>query len=250
MSSNEYVTIYGVGILDDLHNYFPELLYNSERFVSVQHILQYVVGNVHSRFDLFTYGRNLYSRRHTPMSASASTGQPATEATGALGADPLYTWIPLNQANSIDENMDASIRLLTSLFTGIRPMEDISFVNRVGGGVGLGLGRRGEFMDPVIVRPTQEDLGRATTLETLTSNSSNICSICQEEMVSGEEVRTIRACTHRFHRRCVDTWFARNTRCPVCRHDIRGTTATTAAAASPRTPPVARRQGTFGRMQQ
>lgn len=262
MTTNEYVTIYGVGLLDDLHNYFPELLYNSERFASVQQVLQYIISNVHNRFDLYGYGRSLYSRTptetpaysftegirgHTPPQAQPPATFTGQQAAATVIADPLYSWIPIGRTNNIDENVDASVRLLTSLFTGFPIMEDLRFVNRVASNVAAGR-ISGEFMEPVVIRPTQEELARATSLETLTTNASNMCSICQEEMVTGEEVRTIQACTHGFHRRCIDTWFTRNVRCPVCRHDIRGSMSTP-TATSPRSPPPVRRQGTFGRTQ-
>jgi hypothetical protein len=54
-------SIYGVQLLDDLHNYFPELLYNSGRFHNVQDVLQYIIAVTRRRFDLFTYGREVYS---------------------------------------------------------------------------------------------------------------------------------------------------------------------------------------------
>jgi hypothetical protein len=54
-------SIYGVQLLDDLHNYFPELLYNSGRFQNVQDVLQYITAVTRRRFDLFTYGREVYS---------------------------------------------------------------------------------------------------------------------------------------------------------------------------------------------
>jgi hypothetical protein len=54
-------SIYGVQLLDDLHNYFPELLYNSGRFQNVQEVLQYMTSVTRRRFDLFTHGREVYS---------------------------------------------------------------------------------------------------------------------------------------------------------------------------------------------
>jgi hypothetical protein len=40
--ASNYETLYGVGLLDDVHNYFPALLYDSDSFRTVQDVLQYV----------------------------------------------------------------------------------------------------------------------------------------------------------------------------------------------------------------
>ncbi len=63
MSSN-YETLYGVGLLDDLHNYFPALLYDSSSFASVRDVLSYIQRQTRSRFDLFSYGLREYQAAH------------------------------------------------------------------------------------------------------------------------------------------------------------------------------------------
>ena len=72
-------SVYGVQLLDDLHNYFPELLYNSGRFQNVQDVLQYITSVTRRRFDLFSYGREVYSanlanaQRSHPMDVEQPT---------------------------------------------------------------------------------------------------------------------------------------------------------------------------------
>jgi hypothetical protein len=68
--------------------------------------------------------------------------------------------------------------------------------------------------------PTQNQINDATTVETVQENEGG-CAICQDDMVAGNEIRIITVCGHKFHKECIDTWFARNVRCPTCRHDIR-----------------------------
>jgi len=75
-------------------------------------------------------------------------------------------------------------------------------------------------LEPVVVRPTAEQIETGTAIEVMASEE-DVCAICQDEMPLGSEVRAIRACDHRFHIGCIDTWFQRDVRCPSCRHDIR-----------------------------
>lgn len=81
------------------------------------------------------------------------------------------------------------------------------------------------FNDPVVVRPTQEQINNTlVTVET----SSATCAICQDS-VSFDGVK-IRHCNHEFHRSCISSWFAINVRCPVCRRDIRDPVTQTPSA--------------------
>lgn len=45
------------------------------------------------------------------------------------------------------------------------------------------------------------------------------CSVCLEQFKPGEELRML-PCMHRYHRGCIDRWFARSAACPVCKHEI------------------------------
>ena len=75
------------------------------------------------------------------------------------------------------------------------------------------------FMEPVIVRPTAEQIASTTTLTTAVADGT--CAVCQDEFSGASERRTLNFCHHTFHRGCIDTWFQTNVHCPVCRHDIR-----------------------------
>jgi hypothetical protein len=46
------------------------------------------------------------------------------------------------------------------------------------------------------------------------------CAICIAEFADGEEGRLLPRCGHRFHARCVDTWFSFHTTCPLCRATV------------------------------
>ena len=42
VASMIYEVVYGVDLLDDLHNYFPALLYSQSRFITLTHVFHYV----------------------------------------------------------------------------------------------------------------------------------------------------------------------------------------------------------------
>ena len=76
------------------------------------------------------------------------------------------------------------------------------------------------FLDPVSVAPTQNQIQTAT--ETLTTPPADSqCAICQDNITT--DATRIRSCGHTYHRNCITNWFTMSVRCPVCRHDIRST---------------------------
>ena len=47
------------------------------------------------------------------------------------------------------------------------------------------------------------------------------CSICLNSFVVGEVCRTLPSpCKHTFHKSCIDEWFQRSSRCPLCKRSI------------------------------
>jgi len=85
------------------------------------------------------------------------------------------------------------------------------------------------FMEPVPVIPTpaQIEAAQQTGVE---ATADTICSICQEEVTSATRLTR---CGHEFHAECISQWFGVNPRCPVCRHDIRDSSAPAQRATRP-----------------
>lgn len=74
---------------------------------------------------------------------------------------------------------------------------------------------------------TDEEINRNPThvitaeiLVGLTGSKKN-CSVCLEEYVVGDVVRTI-PCFHSFHATCIDEWLKNKAVCPVCKHSAFG----------------------------
>jgi hypothetical protein len=194
--SAPYQNHYGIHLLDDIHNYFPAILYEPESFRSVTELLQYIRQQTRNRFDLFSAGlaahneHNGYHPRSTQVVPSRTTIRPREPV-------PLTTMIfsePQEDVNTV------SMRILRELLLpATQPLP---------------------LMQPVVVRPTEQQIATATTVETVV-DEGEMCAICQDTIATGTQVRTLNVCDHSFHTGCIDTWFTTNVRCPVCRHDIR-----------------------------
>jgi hypothetical protein len=82
----------------------------------------------------------------------------------------------------------------------------------------------GNWMDPVPVVPTREQIAAATEQHV---GVDTTCSICQDSLTCATRIR---ACGHCFHGQCIQQWLSVNSRCPMCRHDLRTPVATTTNA--------------------
>lgn len=268
MAARDYETLYGVSLLDDLHNYFPAILYEPEQFRNVAQVLAYIQRQTHRRFDLFTFGQTAYNERRPqqrvvrpvappPLPASPPNSLSTPVVSVNLGPSPVESTSHVYRYSSItpvqipslssliqeamggteeedtDEEDTSELRQVAeTLISGGRVVTNNQNQNQNQNTLTLLsalLGLRypvqqtfpAEFLNPVVVRPTQEHIDTATTVRTLDTTSSENCAICQDSIVANSEQREINHCHHAFHRGCIDTWFQQNVHCPVCRHDIR-----------------------------
>ena len=91
MQNDSYTSIFGVSLLDDLHNYFPDILYRHQRFNSVQDLLQYIQEQTRTRFNLLEVGRRQYMSAHPSTSNIAPSPSPLTS---------NITYSPMNPRSS------------------------------------------------------------------------------------------------------------------------------------------------------
>lgn len=204
-----YETLYGVGLLDDIHNYYPAVLYDPTRFHSVGALLHYFQIQTRERFDLFTFGQRAYLA--TQLAAEPETTDvsgvrtPPLRPRLAYAPYPMYRTVRMVSDDDLEGGDIAARNLLTSI------------LGALGGG-----GLAPPNFEDVEVAPTAEQITLATTRMHIDENM--ICSVCQDTITVEDDVRRINHCEHSFHVGCIDTWFVRNVHCPVCRHDIRETT--------------------------
>jgi len=188
--SDDYQTIYGVGLLDDIHNYFPRILYNSDEFTSVQSIMIYVQDCIQQRFNLFNHGRRQYLNT---LPSTPIRQRPAPENTIRF---------------SVGENQNP-------LISTILPLLQRMATPRV-----VRVPMTTQFQD-VIVHASQEVINSASSEHILGQDTEDSCNICQDNMSQGDSIRTL-LCQHSYHRACIDNWLLnQSVLCPTCRHDIR-----------------------------
>jgi hypothetical protein len=236
---NNYTSIFRVGILDDLHNYFPDLLYNSDRFRSVQDVLRYIQRGARTQFNPFEQGLREYNRNNyivqptqipvvdsrmtrdsqqvsftssnipqqVPLTTSNMPETPVRTRAAGTGETP-QTPAPIRRrpmtyvwADSLIPNRYENNLIDTSMLTNLFTMA----LNQ-------------NFTDVPVV-PTNDQVDSATTLGR--SDVAEPCAICQDIMENSQSIRRINRCQHAFHRSCIDTWFESGVTCPICRIDIR-----------------------------
>jgi hypothetical protein len=193
---SEYQTVYGVGLLDDIHNYFPALLYNQGRFNSVQEIFHYVRSQLNTRFNLFAYGASL-----------AQAQQPVVQ--------PVAQPVP---RRTVAQEDSAIASLLITMLTGVNNPASASSlpIFRVPAG----------FSSPVVIAPSINQINQNSQIVTGRTGS---CAICQDFILLTDSCRILNSCQHVYHRGCIDTWFERSVYCPSCRHDVRDSTSVDAS---------------------
>lgn len=231
---SDYEHLYGVSLLDDLHNYFPSILYRPHQFGTVQDLLQYISRQTQSQFNLFDRGLRRYEQTNRTLRSNPLIQPIRATASATARATATATTIPRQTVNSslspymniVTETFDL-MPILTSLGTGTGATTGTA--RAVGASTIPGLNElislfRGELnMEPVQITPTQQQINTAThVFESLNDDHADaVCSICQEGFTENILIRQIRHCNHKFHRQCIDQWFRQNVHCPVCRFDIR-----------------------------
>lgn len=206
--------IYNIQLLNDLHNHFPDILYNPSRFRNIQDLLGYIisVANISPyRQGMYMYNQH-YNRNTVPLSYNIPTNIPSPvittrtvpivlQSVNSTTNDVVRT--PLNNQTVINN-------LISSIFGDIL---NESLLN--------GMNIQDFLNERVIVSPTIEQIENASTVYRNINEIEDLCTICQDGYEINQEMRKLIHCNHIFHKECIDTWFRENVHCPTCRHDIR-----------------------------
>jgi hypothetical protein len=237
MNDPAYQVVYGVGLLDDVHNYFPALLYDQGRFQNITNIFSYVRSQLNNRFNLYAYGARL-AQAQAQGQAQPSSFSPAPVYTTTTTPPPMVRSF---RGGASDNEVMASASFLLNMLNlglegeaGFTPLRAGTFGAGAGAGAGAGPGTAGTagtggiwaaFRAPVIVAPSTAVLASNTSILNASDVSNNlvgvVCTICQDTVVPTDLCRRLNACQHVYHKACIDEWFTRSVFCPSCRHDVR-----------------------------
>ena len=206
-NTNNYETIYGVTLLDDLHNYFPHLLYEPDSFLSVPDVLHYVQETTRRSFNLFDNGLHSFRSTRPDTRVPQNTFQQT----------PLQRTQRFPRTATTQESIGLSM-----LF----PLFSMGLGTRTAGGIPTP-----PHFEDVIVHTTQDVIEEISTQQTLIQDLPSMCTICQDNMRQGEIIRRLNVCNHEFHVSCIDNWLLNSSViCPVCRHDVRVRTLSESAS--------------------
>lgn len=189
-----YDNYYGVQLLNDLHNYFPEVLYGN-RFQN-DPLVQYIRQQVSNRFNLYSNAQTNYFNNHVNNLQTQQRNRVNTiqrnQTEEAL----------MNSFNLVFTNGNSSLNPLTSFLNTILQTVDTN------------------GLESVPVRPTADQIQSGSSIVEIT-NTQESCAICQEHMNPNDRIRRLNHCRHKFHNNCIMRSFETSPRCPICRHDIR-----------------------------
>jgi hypothetical protein len=256
-SPQGYVYQYNIPFFDDIHNFFPDLLYAPlDRFNSASSILIYIREQVRLRADRFSAAQRMMNNNYNytynnilsptmsrvsspspPMPASVSVIEPVAPPAPVPVPVPVPAPAPTSIWNQIGTVPipDPPNRIpVLSRQNGLITRQDIDFMDSLlnifaqpVGSISIFGTTLADNLSPVNVYPSATQIDEATTVFTVdASNTDGQCTICFENQVIGQSVRRINHCGHTFHKNCIDRWFTTNVRCPNCRHDIRESDAT------------------------
>ena len=232
-----FETQYGFSFMDEMHNFFPELMYDETLFPQpnmmwMRHRLQTLFPHVYPRQRSLYHIYSAEGRRdevlrwRTPPPPPAPMPAPTPM---RMGPTPLVS--PRQTRIDVDVLDVSGVRttrtlnrdlapqsLFTSLILDLAPDPNTSRISNF-----LTEGLLNLAFQDVPVRPSESQIAAASRiLQHSEVHQEETCAVCQSR--GPEQPWRVLHCSHAYHQGCIDEWFRINVHCPICRRDIRNIT--------------------------
>ena len=223
--SSAMSTPYSISLLNDLHNHFPDLLYQPQRFRSVPDVLNYVISVANQNpYERAQATRTLQTSASAVPSASATRVHRIPIRSADDTGSTLYQYLhgsrlPETEVVFTSQSTRPQSALFNRNWLGSSSTDTLltNLIGQIFEAPSLH-----NFLDQsVTVHPTAEQIHQYTITTTAPRAMDDNCAICQDPIEQGQNMRILNYCTHSFHTTCIDTWFTTHVTCPTCRHDIR-----------------------------
>ncbi len=128
-SSTNVGSIYGIPIIDDIHRYFPDLLYNNSRFTSLPVLMEYIRYQMSYHFNTYNRMYMEYWRNRAPDMSNSVPPHPATNSAHAIPTTPIIQAMPREMQEALDALLNplgsnATTRTATPILSGMNTYMD------------------------------------------------------------------------------------------------------------------------------
>jgi len=242
-----FETVYGFELLDTLHNFFPEMMYDDTLFN--QESLAWMRSRAASLFPSFVREQNKYNIYHSaqrradfeawqsaynintnyinnnriyetpPRRAAAAAAPHASAPHAPTRGGAMFGARRAAHRRAAGEGIFSSfinenIPVVTYATTIDAAAADQDLLNPM-----MTLLRAALQVDTGVTVPTAEQLASGTTVQAPPEGTE--CTICQETSGANDLAwRRVNRCGHMFHDTCIQPWFRTNNTCPTCRGQL------------------------------
>ncbi|KAI5418074.1 hypothetical protein KIW84_042640 [Lathyrus oleraceus] len=133
--------------------------------------------------------------------------------------NPVGTMIPIGSDNGEQQSLVVLTHDPQMIRTLVQNNNQIAFhtaIERINSGELLR--PQGQWMKKMGGGLIGEEIRKAISYKIFeeTSQIKELCCICQEEYMNGEECGKLE-CEHYFHMKCIKKWFTKKNMCPLCK---------------------------------